>query len=205
MNQKRIRRKPDEARQHIVDAARAALTDSDFAELTVASITERANMTRSSFYHYFSGLDELVMTLLEAFEAKIRAAVDPWLEGVEENIPNPETKTTEVFIRMYRVFLEHRNTVRIANQAAGVSKRVFEQWQVRAVDYYVDKTAEFIAREVALGNSTVDDPHRTANALILMNNALGIDSLLRSNPDDPEAIGRTAGRIWFLTIYGQNN
>ena len=68
--------------------------------------------------------------------------------------------------------------------------------------YYVDKTEAFIAREVALGNSNVDDPRRTARALILMNNALGIDNLLLPNPDDPESIGRTAGTIWYQTIYG---
>ena len=92
-------------------------------------------MTRSSFYHYFSGLDELVMTLLETFESNIRAAVDPWLEGIERNDPDPRTKTIEVLILMFRIYLEYRNTVRVANQEAGVSKRVFEQWQVSAVDY----------------------------------------------------------------------
>ena len=179
--------------------------DSDFAELTVATITERAEMTRSSFYHYFSGLDELVMTLLKTFESNIRAAVDPWLEGVEKNDPDPRTKTVEVLIRMYRIYFDYRNTVRIANQAAGVSKRVFEQWQDSAVDYYVNKTEAFIAREVALGNSGVDDPRRTARALILMNTALGIDNSLRPNPDAPEAIGLTAGTIWYQTIYGKSS
>ncbi len=38
-------------------------------------------MTRSSFHHYFSSLDELAVGLLEEFEQDLRASVDPWLRG----------------------------------------------------------------------------------------------------------------------------
>ncbi|MGR8948853.1 MAG: TetR/AcrR family transcriptional regulator [Gammaproteobacteria bacterium] len=201
MNNKRIRRTPAEARQQLVAAALLSLSDADFAELTVATITEQAGMTRSAFYHYFSGLDDLVMQLLEEFERQIRDAVDPWLEGAHDDTDDYRAQTTKELTKMYGVFHDHRNVVRVANQAASVSKRVFDQWQVRAVDYYVNKTAAFISRQIMLNRSKIDNPRRVAKALILMNNAVGIDNMLRAAPDDAAEIGGTVSTIWNATIF----
>ena len=197
---RRIRRSPAEAREQIFAAVSAALEEQDFGELTVAAVTQRAGMTRSAFYHYFSGLDELALGLLEQFEDSIKSAVNPWLEG-EYNIDDYRGATRRHLTDMYRVFDAHRNSVRAVFQAASVSQRVFEEWQARVVDYYIDKTAIFIRRQIALGRSRVTDPERTAKALLLMNNAVGNDNLLRAAPDDPVATGRVIADVWNATIF----
>ena len=201
MKNKRIRRSPDEARALLTGAARDALVDADFATLTVASVTARAGMTRSAFYHYFSGLDELVLSLLEEFENAIRAAVDGWLDGDRDSEDYRRAMFKELST-MFAVFDEHRTVVRALTQAASSSHQVLEQWQARAIDYYIDKTTRFIVRQVALGRSRVDDPRRTARALILMNNSVGFDNMLRPDPDDPAMVARTISDIWNATIYG---
>lgn len=201
MKSHRIRRSPEEGRAQIIAAAANALDASDFGNLTVEAVTRRAGMTRSAFYHYFSGLDELVLALLESYEQEIKDAVNPWLEN-SEACDDYRAAMVSHLSHMYVVFAAHRTSVRAVMQAASGSRRVFEQWQDRAVDYFIERTARFIERQVALGRSRVEDPERVARALILMNNAVGTDNMLREEPDDPAAIGRVIGGIWNDVIYG---
>lgn len=186
----------------MLNAARAALVEDDFAALTVSSVTDRAGMTRSAFYHYFSGLDEVVLHLLEGFETAIRDAVDEWLDGKRDR-DDYRGATRDELTTMFGIYDEHRTVVRALVQAANISGNVFEQWQARAIDYYIDKTTQFITRQIALGRSEVRDPRRTARALILMNNSVGFDNMLRADPDDPAAIALVISDIWNATIYGR--
>jgi AcrR family transcriptional regulator len=186
----------------ILEAAAGALEGADFGALTVEAVTRRAGMTRSAFYHYYSGLDELVLALLENYEDEIKAAVNPLLEHPEA-FDDPRAAMISHLSDMFAVFEAHRTSVRAVTQAASGSRRVFAQWQARAVDYFIDLTARFIEQEVARGRAKVSDPLRTARALILMNNAVGMDNILREEPDDPAEIGRVIGGIWNDTIYGR--
>ena len=197
----RIRRSPEEGRAQIIAAAANALDASDFGNLTVEAVTRLAGMTRSAFYHYFSGLDELVLALLERYEQEIKDAVNPWLENSAAG-DDYRAAMVRHLSEMYVVFAAHRTSVRAVMQAASGSRQVFEQWQSRAVDYFIERTARFIERQIALGRSRVEDPERVARALILMNNAVGTDNMLRDEPDDPAAIGRVIGGIWNDVIYG---
>lgn len=201
MKLNRIRRSPEEGRAQIIAAAANALDASDFGNLTVEAVTRHAGMTRSAFYHYFSGLDELVLALLERYEQEIKDAVDPWLEN-SAACDDYRAAMVRHLSEMYVVFAAHRTSVRAVMQAASGSRQVFEQWQSRAVDYFIERTARFIERQIALGRSRVEDPERVARALILMNNAVGTDNMLREEPDDPAAIGRVIGGIWNDVIYG---
>lgn len=201
LKKQRIRRTPEAARASIIEAAAGALEASDFGALTVESITRRAGMTRSAFYHYFTGLDELVLALLETFEFEIRQAVDPWLDH-NESFDDYREATVRYLSEMYAVFTKHRDSVRAVMHAAGNSRLVYEHWQHRTVDYFIERTATFIRQQISLGRSNVDDPDRVARALILMNNAMGLDNIERDDPDDPGAIGRVVGEVWNAVIYG---
>ena len=201
MTSKRIRRSPETARATLLEAAERALDDAEHDGLTVAAVTAHANMTRSAFYHYFSGVDELVLTLLEGYEQEIREAVNPWLEG-NQDMEDYRAATTQYLSDMYVVMQSHRNTLRAVLRAASTSRGVWDQWQTRAIDYFVELTREFIEQQVALGRSQVKDPERVARALILMNNGVWVDNTRRENPDDAMSIGRTVGGIWNTVIYG---
>ncbi len=71
-------RKSDRTRERIVDAARYAFSSKGFSGVTIRDITERAEVTRASFYYYFRDKTELfyelgnttyleVLTVVEAF------------------------------------------------------------------------------------------------------------------------------------------
>lgn len=199
---KRLRRSPDEARAEILAAAEAALQSHDLGMLTVELLMERTGMTRSSFYHYFKSLDEIVMALFDRIEAEVSGAVDDWLEGTD--VENPRAATVDHLTRMYEVWREHANLMRAMEQAADRSGEAYEQWRGRVVDGYIEKTTAFIRRQVELGRSDATDPEALADALILMNVAVASDHITRDAPFSPERLGATVGRIWNSAIYGND-
>jgi len=196
---KRVRRTPENARAEILAAAEAALRDTDFHSLTVEYLMERTGMTRSLFYHYFKSLEEIVIALFERVEADISGAVDPWLEG--EDAPDPRAHAVDHLTRMYEVWRQHANLMRAMEQAAGRSKEAYARWQHQVVESYVEKTEQFIRKQIALGRSRVADPRAIARVLILMNLAVATDQIDRPVPETPARLGAIVGEIWNATLY----
>ncbi len=204
MKAQRTRRSRQDARAEILDAAESALRGVDFRELTVDGVMSQTGMTRSAFYHYFTGLDDLVVGLLERFEHDVRGSVDPWLRG-EVDEENPVEATVRHLTSMFEVLTSHRASFSAVVQASGGYPRVYEQWQRRVLGYFIDVTEGFIRREVERGRSRVTDPRGLARALILMNNALLNDGL--AQPDPPEAVSeaRIVAGVWNAAIYGKES
>ena len=198
---RRIRRSPEQARAEIVAAAEAALEEVGFQELTVELVMQRTGMTRSAFYHYFTGLDELALGMLEHCEADIRASQDGWLESAEAG--DPEAATIAYLTAMFGVLEHHRRHVVAVAQAASTSITVYWAWQRRVVDHFVERTAAFIRHEVERGRSRREDPERVARALVSMNNAMNQYNMARDDRDSPETMGRVVGGIWNAVIYGR--
>ncbi|MGI9591759.1 MAG: TetR/AcrR family transcriptional regulator C-terminal domain-containing protein, partial [Myxococcota bacterium] len=131
----------------------------------------------------------------------IRESVDDWLKnGGDED---PVAATAAHLGAMFEVMHHHRTAVHAVAQAAGGYPTVYREWQSRVVDYFIDLTADFIRRQVARGRSRVDDPDRLARMLILMNNAVVNDNMMRDYPDDPVATARVIAGIWNAAIYGR--
>lgn len=197
---RRVRRDPASARTEIIAAFEAALADMPFADLTVDRLMRRTGMTRSSFYHYFTALDDLVLGLLEHFESDIKASVDPWL--LDGSGADYREATARNLTAMFVVFQVHRRAVAALTQAAMTNSDLYQQWQRRVVDYYIDLTCAFIRRQKDLGRSRAEDPERLARALILMNNAVFNDYLAREDAEAPEIVARVVADIWNASIYG---
>jgi len=157
-------------------------------------------MTRSSFYHYFSSLDDIAMALFDRVEAEVSGAVDEWLDGDESR--DPRAATIAHLTRMYEVWREHANLMRAMERAAGRSGLAYEQWRGRVVDGYIGKTTEFLRRQIEAGVCDAEDPEVLANALILMNVSVATDQVARTEPYSPERLGAAVGRVWNAAIYG---
>lgn len=201
MKAQRLRRSREDARAEILEAAHAALETLDFPALTVDEVMGRTGMTRSAFYHYFTGLDDLVVGLLERFEHDVRASVDPWLKGETKN-EEPAEATRTHLAAMFEVLLAHRASYSAVAQASGAYPRVYEEWQKRILGYFIDLTEKFIRRQVSLGLSAVEDPRGIARALILMNNAVLNDNLVQVETRGALEDAHAVATIWNATIYG---
>jgi len=196
----RIRRTPEMAREEIIDATQAALMEMDFSALTVDAVMRRTGMTRSSFYHYFKSVDELALGFLGRLEDAIRETVDDWLngQGTDDYLQDTHTHLTTMFVAMEN----NRTGMMALARASNSSQQVHDEWRSRVIDYFIDLTARFIRQQIMLGRSKVENPDLTARSLILMNNALANDNLMRETPDDPAAIGKVSAQIWNAAIYG---
>jgi AcrR family transcriptional regulator len=197
----RIRRTPEMAREEIIDATQAALTEMDFNALTVDAVMQRTGMTRSSFYHYFKSVDELALGFLGRLEMAIRETVDDWLngDGSDDYLADTHAHLTTMFVAMDK----HRTGMMALARATNSSQQVHDEWRSRVIDYFIDLTARFIRQQIMLGRSKVENPDMTARSLILMNNALANDNLMRDEPDDPTEIGKVSAEIWNAAIYGK--
>jgi AcrR family transcriptional regulator len=198
---KRVRRSPEEAREEILRAAEGALNDLELGALTVEILMERTGMTRSSFYHYFKSLDDVIMALFDRVEAEISGAVDVWLEA-DEAAGDPRDATVAHLTRMYEVWREHANLMRAMEQAAGRNGGAYKAWRGRVVDGYIETTTAFIERQIKAGRCDAPDPAALALALILMNVSVASDQVARPVPEDPARLGAAVGRVWNGAIYG---
>jgi AcrR family transcriptional regulator len=197
----RIRRTPEMAREEIIDATQAALAEMDFNALTVDAVMQRTGMTRSSFYHYFKSVDELALGFLGRLEMAIRETVDDWLngDGSDDYLADTHAHLTTMFVAMDN----NRTGMMALARATNSSQQVHDEWRSRVIDYFIDLTARFIRQQIMLGRSKVENPDMTARSLILMNNALANDNLMRDEPDDPTEIGKVSADIWNAAIYGK--
>ena len=198
---KRQRRTPAQARAEIIAAVDSALEDLEFNDLTVELLMKRTGMTRSSFYHYFNGLEDVALALLERFEADVAQAVEPWLaEGVTGD---PRAATEVNLVRLFEVCMANRTLMSAVEQAAGRSQVVYRKWRSRLIDGFVVKATGFIREQNAAGLSRVDDPERVASALVFMSHAVAMEHMTRKTPDTPQALGKAAAHIWNAAIYGE--
>ena len=72
------RRTPEEARQEIIDVARAYISKNGFRGLTVDKLMQGTEIGRSAFYVYFASIPELAAVFVHEISAKIEAASASW-------------------------------------------------------------------------------------------------------------------------------
>ena len=70
--------KGDARRAAIVRATRDICAEQGFSKVTVSDIANRAHMTRSLFYHYFSDKDEVADAVLDDVVSDILAQLEQW-------------------------------------------------------------------------------------------------------------------------------
>jgi AcrR family transcriptional regulator len=200
LKSQQFRRKRDEARTEILEAAEDCLGEMDFNALTVDVVMQRTGMRRSSFYHYFPSLEEVALVFLERLECAMREAVEPWLRGDHDD--DPSAATLDILTAMFEIMHADQVAAVAVGEAAGGSPRIYEQWRTRVLEYFSGRTAQFIRRQVMRGNSTVENPERVAEALVLMNLAVFNANIHRETPDGPTEVARLAASIWNASIFG---
>jgi AcrR family transcriptional regulator len=151
--------RPD-TRTAILDATERLLADVPLHELTVAHIMEEAEVSRGTFYSYFSSKFEAAAALLErtmseAFDV-MRAAID----AVDEP-PRPEA-LREYLVGSTRLWQEHRAVLRASHENWHSVPELREQW-LAAVERFTVALAG--ALSPGEGEPSSDLRRRVASAL----------------------------------------
>lgn len=194
---RRRRRTPEEAEREILDAAEAFLRERPFRDLTIDEVMERTELSRPSFYVYFRDRHHLALRLIEAMGSEIYERAQRWLDGDED----AEGELRSALAGNVAVYSEHGALLRAIAHAATEDAAVERAYQ-GVVGRFVDAVTAQIEREVAGGRARVEDPARTAAALVWMNERLLTETLGRDAADDPELLAGVLFAVWSRTIYG---
>jgi TetR/AcrR family transcriptional regulator, ethionamide resistance regulator len=194
---RRRRRTPAVAEQEIIAAAEALLRERPFRELTVDEVMRRTELSRPSFYVYFSDRHHLVLRVVEHIGGELFTMADRWYTGEGEG-PELARAATEGIVA---VFAEHGPVLRALADAAADDPDVDEAY-AQLVASFVNVTAEHIEHEIAAGRILPLDARETAKALVWMNERYLTLSLGREPTAHRAVIARTLHTIWTRVLYG---
>jgi TetR/AcrR family transcriptional regulator, ethionamide resistance regulator len=202
----RRRRRPEEAEQAILSAARAFLEEHPFREMTVEGVMIRTGLSRPAFYAYFRDRYEVVTRLLEGLGGLLFALDWRWLSGGEVG-----EEAREVLVDALRAgsqtFVEYGPVLRAIADAAGYDARVEQVYRYGLIERLVGAVAGRISRDVEAGLSPADlDPEETSRALVLMTERYLLDAFghpeRRPSGEESALVFRTLEGIWVRTLYG---
>jgi AcrR family transcriptional regulator len=133
--------RPD-TRTAILDATERLLADVRLHEVTVAHVMEEAEVSRGTFYSYFSSKFEaaaalLERTMAEAFDV-MRAAID----AVDE--PPKPAALREYLVGSTELWQEHRAVLRASHENWHAVPELREQW-LAAVERFTDALARALS------------------------------------------------------------
>jgi AcrR family transcriptional regulator len=194
---RRRRRSPEVAEREIIAAAEALLRERPFRELTVDEVMRRTELSRPSFYVYFTDRHQLVLKVVEHLGSELFTMSDRWLRGTGEG---PEIARAALD-GIVAVYAEHGPVMRALADAAADDRGV-EQAYNALVQSFIDATARHIEDEIADGRVLPLDAYETAKALVWMMERYLNLSLGREPTTPREAVADTLATIWTRVLYG---
>jgi AcrR family transcriptional regulator len=194
---RRRRRTPEVAEREIIAAAEELLRERPFRELTVDEVMRRTDLSRPSFYVYFTDRHQLVLRVFEHLGAELFSMSERWLRGTGEG---PELMR-EALEGVIEVYAEHGPVMRALADAAADDPGVEEAYNTIAQGF-VDASARHIEEEIAAGRVLPLDPYETSRALVWMMERYLNLSFGSEPASDRRAVADTLTTIWVRVLYG---
>jgi AcrR family transcriptional regulator len=194
---RRRRRKPEEARREILQAAAELLRERPAHEVSVMAVMERTTLSRKSFYVYFRDRHELIAELV----APLRKELDERRAAARAAHDDPADRYRAVFLEVAALYMKHGRLLRALRESSGHDKDAARVWQ-EFTDPPVAEAADVIRAEAEAGRSQALDADATARALITMNLGCFFDQLIDNPRADPEGLVETLVDIWMRAVYG---
>lgn len=183
-----------EVRERIIAAAKAALRERPYRELSVEEVMSAAGLTRTIFYRHFDDLADLVVRLLDEasaelynHERRLAATVNDDPESIRLALSEP-----------VRMFSLHGPVLRAVTEAASHDEQIEAGWGALR-DRFAGLIEEYLRSRC--GRAIVADPAETARALNLMNMSYLLDVFGTPEPKvSPEVALQTLTEIWVAVI-----
>ena len=191
------------APQSIYAATARLLERTAFNDISVAQILDEANVSRATFYFYFSSKFTVLSGLLENAMNDIYVTVQPFLARSPE-IP-PEDALKRSLRNVTRAWHRHRPVLQAVTHHWHSDPELKALW-LRIVERFVTAGAAEIERERAAGEITSTVPARTLASILFWGTervlyiaGLGIEQTL---PDEEAAVEPLVN-LWHGTLYGK--
>jgi len=159
-----VRRRKDETRNRILDAAENLFAAKGFDATTVQEISDAARINKAMIYYYFKDKQDLLYIVVERTINEITQAVSTYLD--EADI---EAEDMEAFLDFYIDFLaQHTNFVRLMTWEM-LSGKHLEMIAQKFIQPMFGRTIERLHRWADLGLIRPLSPEHTLLSIVGMN------------------------------------
>lgn len=121
------------SRQWMLEALLALVEEKDYASITIAEITDRAGVSRPTFYLHYKTKDEILLSYLDTVFEQFYSEIDPLLVG--EAIPAP------VGVQLFTQVRAHAVLFQLLSQAGADFLLVerFQRYTLRVFQRFLEK------------------------------------------------------------------
>ncbi len=197
------RRTPEEARQEIIDVARAYISSHGVKDLTVDKLMRGTTIGRSAFYVYFGSINELAAVFVHELSAKIEAAIVGWRNAEDDPIARVR-ETLRGGVEFWEV---NGPMIRALEEASWHDDHLRAAFRDEVGLRPIVQTTELILRDQATGWIGPMDAREMSVALnrfnlTYLNDRFG-NPRRKSKPTDKEKALEVLERVWTATLYGK--
>jgi AcrR family transcriptional regulator len=189
--------KSERTRAAILNAASDLIWSRPFRDVTVRSVMDSIDLSRSAFYRYFEDLNELMETLLRMLQQEIFDAAEPWMSGVGD----PVSLLTDALSGLVRACHQHGPFLRAIFDAAATDESLGNAWG-EFLHGFDDAATARIEADQKQGLVPAFDARPVAVALNRLDAYMLIEAFGQHPRSEPEPVRDALSRIWVSTLYG---
>jgi AcrR family transcriptional regulator len=186
----------------IFEATERLLAEVSLRELSVAQIIGAAEISRATFYFYFSSKFAVVSGLLARVTDAVFEVVQPFVQ--RRDGMSPEQALRDSLAGATTLWKHHRPAMRAIHEHWNTTPELRRLW-IGVVERFTDAVAAEVDRERAAGIAPAGVPSRQLAAALLWGTerclyvaGLGVDADLA----DEEQTLETLVAIWVGSLYG---
>ena len=166
-----------------------------FKDLTVDELARAAGLSRTAFYFYFPGKNQVLMAAATEIADTYFAVVDRWWSGEGP----PEQLVRTALQGVVDAYVGHQAVARTAVEVATYDPE-FATFYDAMLQRFVAATADQLRRDRAAGRLRALDPDVTAETLVwTMERCTYVQIGLRGRP--PEEVVEALVGVWLHTLY----
>ena len=166
-----------------------------FKDLTVDELARAAGLSRTAFYFYFPGKNQVLMAAAAEIAEEYYAEADRWWSGEGP----PEQLVREALEGVVEAYVRHQPVLRTAVEVATYDPE-FAAFYHDLLERFVTATADQLRREHAAGSLRELDPVTVAQALVWMVERSN-HMLIGIQGRAPEEVVEALVRVWVHALY----
>jgi AcrR family transcriptional regulator len=194
------RRRRNQAKQQILDAARAELQTKPFRDLTMDDLMKPTGFGRTAFYRYFPDREAVLIELLQELSDELVEARDE--AGFGARGAEFGTFDDKAVLRLYDLVASNRALLKAISDAAGGDDDLEAAYRGLMHDYWIHDLLVLVAEAQSHGFATDLDPETTAEALGWMVERFVTQSVDRDPRLVVDTITTIVGRCIFGSSFG---